>query len=303
MARRFLVLLSGLALFGFAGTVGASGMDGEFDVKARASIGNITDSGEKEGPVEIGESVQGERKSVAKAMILSAVLPGLGQAYIGGKWGYGTGGVMAAADLFSMWRYFANNGKGDDKKDEYKAWADEHYSVARFDGYVRDTIVVLSGTEDFNFGVCTDSMIYDEAACAKKIEEVFPLYREGTGAFYEQIDTEDRYIFGWDDWGGPSEQIWVGWDPRTDLPAGVPTASANRTIYRGMREEADDFYGTADRYAWIMVIGRVVSMVDAAIMAKLRNRDLAGIGTNPRLTFKAKLGSNPNVRIGLKLRF
>jgi hypothetical protein len=306
MARRFCILLSGLVLFAFVGLSGAYGMDGALDVRARASIGNITDRGGKEnGPVEIGESAQSEKKSVAKAMLLSAVVPGLGQAYIGGRWGYATGGVMAAADMFSMWRYFTNTGKGDDKKSEYQAWASDHYSTGRFTEYVRDTIVVNSGTEDFNFGVCTDSLIYDETACWKKIREVFPLYDEGSGAFYEQIGSEDRYIFGWDDWGagGVSEELWVNWDPRTDLPVGVPTTSANRAIYQGMRTDADDSYGTADRYAWIMVIGRVVSMVDAAIMARLRNRDLAGIGTNPRLTFKAKLGSNPTVKIGLKMRF
>ena len=70
-----------------------------------------------------------------------------------------------------------------------------------------------------------------------------------------------------------------------------------------MREEADDFYEKADRYAWIMVIGRVVSMVDAAILVKLRNRDLAGIGSNPRLTFKVNMHGSPDIKVGLKMRF
>ena len=66
---------------------------------------------------------------------------------------------------------------------------------------------------------------------------------------------------------------------------------------------ADDYYGKADRFAWIMVIGRVVSMVDAAILVKLRNRDLTGFGTNPRLTFNAKLSGDPNFKVALKMRF
>jgi hypothetical protein len=280
-------------------------MDDDLDVKARASIGNITDEGGQDAPVEFDESVRLHRKSVAKAMLLSAVLPGLGQVYVGGRRGYVSGGVMAAADVFSMWRYFNNTGQGDDKKDEYEAWAEDHYSTGRFNRYVRDTIAVHGGTDDFNFRVCTDPGIYDSSGCWEKIHEVFPLSDVGSGAFYEQIDTEDRYVFGWDDWGtgGVPEELWVNWYPFAELPEGVPRTSANRAQYQSIRAEADDFYGKADRYAWVMVIGRVVSMVDAAILAKFRNRDLAGLGTNPRLTFKAKMGSNPNVKISLKMRF
>jgi hypothetical protein len=70
-----------------------------------------------------------------------------------------------------------------------------------------------------------------------------------------------------------------------------------------MRKDADDYYSKADNFAWIMVIGRVVSMVDAAILVKLRNADLAGLGSNPRLTFDAKLSGNPNFKVALKMRF
>jgi hypothetical protein len=70
-----------------------------------------------------------------------------------------------------------------------------------------------------------------------------------------------------------------------------------------MKSEADDYYGNADRYAWVMVIGRVVSMIDAAILVKLRNRDLAAVGDNPRLTFKAGFKGGPNFKVGLKMRF
>ncbi|MFH1312836.1 MAG: hypothetical protein ABIJ00_06370 [Candidatus Eisenbacteria bacterium] len=305
MAHRFSILVAGFVLLTFVTLSNVCGMDDDLDVKARASIGNITDEGGQDAPVEVGGSVVLHRKSVAKAMLLSAVLPGLGQAYVGGRRGYASGGVMAAADLFSMWRYFNNTGKGDDKKGEYEAWAEDHYSTQRFTGYVRDTIAVHSGYGDFGF--CTDPGIYDSLRCWEEIHVVFPLSDQGSGAFYEQIGAEDRYVFGWDDWSTGDvqfpEELWVDWDPYGTLPAGIPSTSSNRTQYQGMRAEADDFYGKADRYAWVMVIGRVVSMVDAAIMAKFRNRDLAGVGTNPRLTFKARLGSNPNVKVGLKMRF
>jgi hypothetical protein len=44
-------------------------------------------------------------------------------------------------------------------------------------------------------------------------------------------------------------------------------------------------------------------MIDAAILVKLRNRDLASLGDNPKLTFKAGLNGGPNFKVGLKMRF
>jgi hypothetical protein len=294
-----------LVLATFAAGVGCCSGKEDLDTVARIMIGNVRDGGGRDEPVTFSDVPMVARKSVARAMLLSAVLPGLGQIYAGGRRGYVSGGAMAATDVFSLWGYFHNNSKGDDTKDQYEEWVRDHFDIQRFESYVRDTVVVFSGYEGFNF--CTDPGFYDSAACWDAIYMVFPLAEEGSGAFYEQIDVDDKFVFGWNDWTMGDieypEDLWKDWNPYSDLPDGVPRTSSNRAKYKAMRSEADDFYGRADRFAWIMVIGRVVSMIDAAILVKLRNRDIASIGTNPRLSFKAKLGGNPTVKVGLKMRF
>jgi hypothetical protein len=293
---------------GFAALAAASGDCGtgdDFDLMVRSSIGQITSDERPTAPVDMGGSVTVGRKSVARAMLLSAVLPGLGQMYAGGRRGYAVGGTMAAVDVLSAWLYFDNNRKGDDRKSSYQVFARDHYSRDRFVKYVRDTIVAVS--PDPIFEPCTDPGSYDSSACWVSIHNVFPLSDRNDAAYYEQIGDEYRFVFGWDDWYSdrtPSHaDAWIDWDPYTAFPTGIPTTSANREKYRGMKAEADDFYGRADRYAWVMVVGRVVSMIDAAILVKLRNRDLAAIGDNPRLTFKAGLRGGPNFKVGLKMRF
>ena len=57
MPHRFSILLAGFVLLTFAALSSAYGVDDEFDVKARASIGNITDEGGQDAPVEFEESV------------------------------------------------------------------------------------------------------------------------------------------------------------------------------------------------------------------------------------------------------
>ena len=303
LAIRILAISVGFAAFVVA--CGDCGTGDDFDLMVRSSIGGITSDDRPDSPVDIATPSTIGRKSVARAMLLSAVLPGLGQMYAGGRRGYAVGGTMAAVDVLSAWMYFDNNRKGDDKKIDYQAFAREHYSKDRFEKYVRDTIVALS--PDPVFEPCTNPGSYDSSACWTSIYNVFPLSDGDDAAYYEQIGDEDRYVFGWDDWysdrtPGHSD-VWIDWDPYTALPTGIPTTSANRDTYRGMKSDADDFYGKADNYAWVMVIGRVVSMIDAAILVKLRNRDLAAIGDNPRLTFKAGLNGGPNFKVGLKMRF
>jgi hypothetical protein len=299
------ILAISVAIAASAAACADCGTGGEFDLMARTSIGNITSDEEPDVPVGVSSPAAMGRKSVARAMLLSAVVPGLGQIYAGGRRGYAVGGTMAAIDVLSAWMYFDNNRKGDDRKTEYRDFARDHYDRNRFEEYVRDTIVAVS--PDPVFEPCTDPGSYDSSACWTSIHNVFPLSDNEDAAFYEQIGDEYRFVFGWDDWypeRTPSHaDAWVDWDPYTAFPTGIPTTSANREKYRDMKSEADDFYGKADRYAWVMVIGRVVSMIDAAILVKIRNRDLAALGDNPRLTFKAGLGGSPNFKVGLKMRF
>jgi hypothetical protein len=306
MVRTFLAGLV-VALLVAAAPVGVCGEAGDFAVLARLGVGQITDGAQADETLASGTPRPYGEKSVGKAMLLSAVIPGLGQIYAGGTRGYAVGGAMVAVDAFAATQYISKDGKGDDQKAEYQRWGDTYYSRDRFYDYVRDTVVVYSGYEGFSD--CTDPVGsgYDSAGCWASISNAFPLSETNDAVFYEQIGVEDRYVFGWLDWDPYGvqnhEDLWLNWEPSNNLPSGIPTTSSSKDKYNQMRKEADDYYSKADQYAWIMVIGRVVSMVDAAILVRLRNRDLSGFGTNPRLTFDAKLSRNPNFKVALKMRF
>jgi hypothetical protein len=304
MIRRYCVTLVGMALVVFMAGQGMCDGTPVTGPEVPVAYGFESPDEPDESDTQ-GSDADVEKKSVARAMLLSAVLPGLGQIYAGGQRGVISGGAMAATDVFSIWRYFANNSKGDDKKSEYEDWSRDHFSRDRFERYVRDTVVVFSGYEEFD--ICTDGSIYDSAACWENIDMVFPLSETGSGAYYEQLGIDDRFVFGWDDWDPYGienhEDLWVDWDPFGELPASLPRTATSRQVYQQIRSDAEDFYGKADRWAWIMVIGRVVSMVDAAILVKVRNRDITGFGGNPRLSFTPKFGRDPGFKITLKLRF
>jgi hypothetical protein len=180
-----------------------------------------------------------------------------------------------------------------------------HYDRDRLDRYARDTIAVYSGSDDLGF--CRPGPTHDEDKCTEQVKAHFPLSDQDDNDFYQQIDADDKYIFGWDDWTSGDieypETQWTGWSPGDSIPRAFRDGSPTREVYRGMRQDADDFFARADRFAWVMVIGRVVSIVDSAILVKIRNRDLAGFGTNPRLCFAVDPVGDLDMRLALKMRF
>jgi hypothetical protein len=281
----------------------------DLDLRAGLLIDGITARGDGEQPEFGGAGGAPGEKSVVRAMLLSALLPGLGEIYAGGTRGYAVGGAMAALDALSIWRYVANNGSGDDEKGNYQAFARYHYSRDSLYAYVEAVVAPWSGSAELD--KCRHSSVppdtYDRDACLEQKLSAFPLSPVGSDDYYQQLSGDDRYMMGWDDWDpyvvANHEVYWTGWNPGDPMPEGLPQTTANLEEYRRMRESADDFYSLSERYAWIMVVGRVVSMIDTAILVKIRNRDLAGLGTNPRLTFKADLLGSRSVRVGLKMRF
>lgn len=278
----------------------------EIDLRAGVLIERIS-AQDGEQPVNVGGGgapVGG--KSVVKGMLFSALLPGLGEIYAGGTQGYVTGALLAGADLFSFWQYRSNNGKGDDAKEDYRRLADEHYSLEALTEYVETVVADTSGCYDLRH--CRVDL-YQESLCDSEIIDVFDLPEEGSDEFYQRIADDERYVMGWDDWDTSDLEnpnaLWTEWDCRhaSGIPYRLPDTTAALNRYRAMRAEADDFYGTADRYASMMVIWRVVSMIHTAILVKIRNSDLAGLGTNPRLSVKIDVLGKPNFRVGLKMRF
>lgn len=300
-------LAAAVALGALAGSARPEGSEpAGLDLRAGVLVAGIS---AQDGKVPVSPGSGGEArggKSVVKGMFFSALLPGLGEIYADGTRGYVTGGLMMAADIFSSWQYFSNDSKGDDSKRDYRQFADQHYSSERFTVYVADTVARWSGCDELKH--CREDL-YQQALCDQEINDVFRLADQRDDDYYQQIASDERYVMGWDDWDPyvlekPEDQ-WTSWDcaNASGIPDGLPSTTGHLDEYRSMRAEADDFYSKADRFAWVMVIGRVVSMIDTAILVKIRNSDLAGLGTNPRLCFKADLGGSPDFRVGLKMRF
>lgn len=213
----------------------------------------------------------------AVPMLMSAVLPGAGQVYLGLTqdrtsalfWGAG----FMAADLFSWTRVAHYSDLGDQKKDEYYAYADEHWSERRLEaaynsgyppGGPYDYVANL-GNEYFAFTDETGSPIGDYTE--------IPLWVSAAAdrrEYYENLGKWDQFIFGWDDFTDPRDIVGGGYtgDPQS-VWLDDPRVSANREYYRSLRRESNSAYDDRDRFIYLSIGLRVVSVLHVAYLEGL----------------------------------
>lgn len=117
------------------------------------------------------------RKSPALAGLLSAILPGAGQAYLGSQSAYAFLGVEIAAWV----AHLSLRDTGKDKEREYKRFADAHWTFERY--------------RDQNSGPCTVDGHSDNGVQDSTLVFLFDTRRDD---WYEDIGKLTIYSCGWD---------------------------------------------------------------------------------------------------------
>ena len=191
-----------------------------------------------------------DKRRIVTSVLLSAIVPGLGEAYV---W-YGSRELSTlariplflAAEGFFWHGYFHNHAKGKDYKEYYEKYADEHWSLDRF---------LLQHPCCENVGGCES---YQEYNNLERCDYNFFIYTPkeiDEEEYYENIGKYDAFVFGWDDWNGQSDY----WTP-------------HRRVYWELRKISDDYLLKGDNFLMYLLVNRVVSMIDAGWLAYRMNR-------------------------------
>jgi len=191
------------------------------------------------------------RKRTIISVLCSAVLPGLGELYLYRE--TRDNGILArvpffmAAEGYLWYGYAHNHSMGKDLKQDYMDYADEHWSLERFleqhpccDGY----------------GGCVDWEEYNELCSGDYFFFLYTPREMDEEEYYENIGKYDAFVFGWDDWDSQPDN----WTP-------------HRSYYWSIRDESDKYLLRADRHLMLLIINRVVSMIDAGLLAYRMGED------------------------------
>jgi len=226
-----------------------------------------------------------ERKSPAKAFLLSAILPGVGELYVGSPRGYLFMGVEAATWItYASYKSSSNN-----KEDELFDFADKHFSINAFS----ENCVGQPGQP------CSDAVQTIEGFYANDRPEYYeiisknPIYKPGWG-----VDVDANGDFTYENGTPPNE----GTD---DFRSWVSNQAAKQdehyASYNELRDDRNSLDKTARGMTMVALVNHLVSAWDAFALARGFNASLPG-ATQMKVKFKTSLG-NPGASLTFKRHF
>lgn len=208
-----------------------------------------------------GELNAGPGGSLAVPMLLSLLVPGLGEASMGYKRGY----ALMALDVASWIGMKHYHDLGRQKRDEYYDYLDEHWSESTLEDAFGDLTEDLAGTFFYGVTEYTDLSLW----VSREDDE-----RE----YYENAGKWDQFVFGWDDFSDPrswSAEWWQDTDPSwteyTQLRGQArilkdTRVSSHREIYRSMRIDSNDQFENRDKLIYVVMFTRLFSMFQVAYL-------------------------------------
>jgi hypothetical protein len=221
------------------------------------------------------EKGNGAQKSIARSVLYSAVVPGLGQFYTGS---YIKAGLFAAVEITSWVVNIHYNSLGDDKDAEYRGFANNNWSEQRYWSYVYYRV---KGDPDFNLD--PSNFIIDDSNPDKPIivnwqdvEGDLEHYANGeyisgfthtlpatkTQQYYEMI-------------GKYPEQFGNAW---ADANFNTTYSGFNNRVtpmndrYTNLSKESERLYDKAGYGSMVALINHVLSAVDAGFTTRGYNR-------------------------------
>lgn len=266
----------------------------------------------RETTVNTIDELKGRYRSPKKALFMSLVVPGLGQAYVGQNWfNYTRAATYFLTDvgLAYGWHHYVVV-RQDEQIKKYKRFADENWRQWKYEDSIRVDPTKLDERSPHRSTYCESvqdrstskgQTLYsgcidpnkvadwesfkaeydDKALSADSVAQLrgnFP----GVHNFYEMIGKEQEFITGWLDANegvvmGDSGFYQRGPDGnplKDDRNRFVLATSPFQQKYIALRAQANDY---ARMQAWFlggMVVNHIVSAIDAALTAHWHNKDL-----------------------------
>ncbi|MBD3332126.1 hypothetical protein GF356_04700 [candidate division GN15 bacterium] len=209
-----------------------------------------------EGSATVTDAFDYDRKSPVKAFLLSLAVPGLGQYYYGSR---AKPLMFLGIEAVSWFLHINWHGDGDNLTDDYESFNNTHWSESRY----RTSL-------DWIYGSTQESEITE-----KEINHTLPETK--VQQYYEMTGKYNQFAWGWDDAdleGNAFEDYSAGNPPPRIRGDSVPY-SANRVVYEGMRDDANNKYDDATKMIYVAMANHLISAFEAFFMTRHLNAEAA----------------------------
>lgn len=212
----------------------------------------------------------GDKKSLLVAGILSGVVPGAGEVYIGGTTNYIKAGAFVLIEAISIYYGISYNKRGDAQTNYFQNFADQRWSVVRYAQWINDntngskvTIYPADAQHPTPWSQVDWASLNaaENAIGATGFTHMLPPH--GEQQYYELIGKYPQYARGWEDDNNPS-----------DL-ANPDYITPEFHWYSEMRGDANQLYKVSSRGVAIIYINHFLSILDAIWSSASYNKNLA----------------------------
>jgi len=214
-------------------------------------------------------------------LLYSTLIPGLGELTMG----YEKRGIaLMAAEVVAWTGYYKNHNDGMDERAAYEAYADQHWTEAKW-------------ISDFPNLCNNPQTVQDIEECgqASSGSGAWPGYipyitkEQDKQHYYENLGKYDWYISGWDDWDSTADPYKHDTD--------------HRTTYRSMRQASNNSLDDADAFVWVSVAARAFSIAETAIIIHNKRDDAAGGGEGSPISLHARPRGKTGGEVALEVTF
>ena len=241
--------------------------DNEIQLEHNLEKFNLIESSFQSADSLLSEEI--EEKSVMRAALYSAVIPGTGQYYAGSIW---KAALFAGIEIAGWTVYFVNTSKGDNQETQMEAYADDHWSEQKYWSYLYhkgkdaglidpDTYLVDENNIIINYDAnVVNSLRYLEEG----LGHTHRLPETKTQQYYEMIV---KYL----------TQFGNAWEDANFIDyyyGNTDKMTAQMFTYRDMRNDMNQYYDVASMATNVILINHVLSALDAAWTASRYNREI-----------------------------
>lgn len=250
---------------------------------------------------------RGAYRNPKKALFMSLVVPGLGQAYVGQTaFNYSRAALYFGTELTlgALWYHYTVV-KYDREVKRYRRYADTHWSQRAYEdaAFNASAAETFADINSYRAGYCDAVQRHgrgiagEEALYTGCLDILDPQEAAGTGYQNFRSQYDDSRWFGAtpapDSVGlrragyadrvdfysliGRYQEFVGGWDDVTGLAysdTSIAGASANRDIYTAMRQKAQDYSRMQAWFIGGIALNHIASAIDAALTARRNNKRL-----------------------------
>ncbi|HEY6172666.1 MAG TPA: hypothetical protein VIX80_10450, partial [Candidatus Kapabacteria bacterium] len=202
------------------------------------------------------ESVSTSHKSPVLAAGLSLILPGLGEYYVGDQiW---RGIIFTSLDAVLWYGHFTYLAKGDDSTAAFQAYADTNWLSSKYSDSLNMLLEEIH--REYRINDPDDFSQINKAEDTLALSNISPipmshrLPPRGSQQYYELISKYIQFTYGW-----------------RDAQSSDPNTSAMFQRHAEMRANMNAQYETADYFLFGLIINRVLSAIDAVLLARDHN--------------------------------